>query len=277
MAGTGAAGKQAVGSVSEKREPETGRKRKRAALVLEKDYALRSGFAGNFGVGFKVGFIRRNVPLEGIGLDYQFQHPPYADVQQGLVELPFPDAPDELGHLRIQARLHKVVPGGNLCRSVAFSGPVGHHQPLEAPFVAQDFRQQTAVLLGMGAVQAVVRRHHGPGPGFLYDYLEIAQVQPAQGLLGHAGIVPEAVGLLVVGGKVLDGGSDSPGLHSVHVSSGNAPAQHRILGEILEVPAAQRVAVDVHAWSEHHVYAVIPGFLAYRSAHGPDHIGIPGA
>ena len=57
--------------------------------------------------------------------------------------------------------------------------PVGHHDTVEAPFVAQDAPQQFDVVGGVRAVDPVVRAHHRPDAGLLHGHLEREQVQLA--------------------------------------------------------------------------------------------------
>src|SRR5918998_920360 len=89
-------------------------------------------------------------------------------------------------------------------------------------------------------VHLVVGTHHCPRLAGLDHPLEGRQVDLPQGALVDLGVDPEPVGLLVVGGVVLHRGADTAGLDAVDDADGEFAGQVRILGEVLEVPSAQR-------------------------------------
>ena len=77
------------------------------------------------------------------------------------------------------ARHHQVVAGCNLLlggQLVALANPVGHHDTLVAPLVAQDGGQQVLVALGVDTVDDVIRRHEGPRLRLAHSRLEAFQV-----------------------------------------------------------------------------------------------------
>ena len=100
-------------------------------------------------------------------------------------------------------RHQQLVAGLHLRHGVPPAEPVGHHQPVEAPVVPQDAREQLGALRGVGAVQLVVGGHHRPRPGLADGDLEAAQVDLAQRPLGDLDVDGVAVPLVVVGGEVL--------------------------------------------------------------------------
>ena len=86
-----------------------------------------------------------------------------------------------------------------------------------------------------------------------------------------------AVGLLVVQREVLGRGGHAVALHAAHQRSGQVAGQQRILGVVLKVPAAQRVAVDVDGRGQPHADVVLLDLLAGGAAHGLGDLRVPGA
>lgn len=126
------------------------------------------------------------------------------------------------------------------------------------------------------AVDRVVGGHDAPGVGVLDDGLEGGQVQLAQGAFGDQVVDGEAVGLGVVGHEVLDGGADAAGLDAVHIAGSDPPGEIRVLAVRLEVPAAQRGAVQVDGGREEDVDALAAGLLGQQHACPAGQFGVPG-
>ena len=114
------------------------------------------------------------------------------------------------GHFQIRAGQHAL-------HGVVAGKPVGHHQAVKAPFIAQHLGHQAAVVGGKGAVDAVVGGHHGPHAGFLHGTLKGQQVQLAQRSLGDVRAHGHALVLALVAHKVLDGGGHAGALHAAHI------------------------------------------------------------
>lgn len=126
------------------------------------------------------------------------------------------------------------------------------------------------------AVDRVVGGHDAPGVGVLDDGLEGGQVELAQGAGGDLVVHGEAVGLGVVGDEVLDGGGDAAGLDAVHIAGADPPGEVRVLAVRLEVPAAERGAVQVDGGREEHVDALAAGLLGQQNACPVGEFGVPG-
>ena len=133
------------------------------------------------------------------------------------------------------------------------------------------------LLLGVLAVKFVIRGHDGPGSRFLDGDLEVLEVDLAEGTLADAGIVLVAVGLLVVDGVVLDGHAHVVALDTVDIGGSHLTREDRILGEILEVTAAERVAVDVHTRGKEDVHTILVDFFTHRLGYVRDEVDVPGA
>lgn len=204
------------------------------------------------------------------------------DVADGLVDgglghLPGTDGVGErgsvdgggAGHGHIEAA--EDVAGGG-----AGGHPVGDVVPVEAPLGAQDFVDEVGVLGHRDAVDLVVGRHDAPRVGVGDDGLEGRQVQLAQRARGDDAVDGEPLGLGVVADEVLDGGTDSAVLDSVDVAAAHRAGEVRVLGVALEVPAAERRAVQVHGGREEDVDALAAGFLREEAAGPPGERGVPG-
>ena len=159
--------------------------------------------------------------------------------------------PEVRRHLQIQ-------PGGQRGNPVGHRTPVGHHQPVETPLLAQHLGEQPPVLGGVRAVDLVVGAHDRPRPGGGDHVLERGQVDLAQRALVDLGVDAEPVGLLVVGGEVLDAGAHPLALQPLDEPGRDASGQVRVLGDVLEVAPAQRRTLDVDTGPEHDGDALRP-------------------
>ncbi len=175
----------------------------------------------------------------------------------------------------VAARLDHVVACGDLRRGVEASAPVGHDGAVVSPLVAQDIRQQLLVLGGVTSVDVVVRCHYGPRRRAADGIFEVAQIQLAQGALRDSCVVGQTVDLLIVDGEVLDRRSDAGALHPVDICGGRQTRQQRVLGVVLEVAAAERVALQIDARRKKHVDAVLAHLVAYGRTHAAHGIVVP--
>ena len=167
-------------------------------------------------------------------------------------------------------------PAATAATPVGDRAPVGHDQALVAPFVAQHLGEQPVVLARVHAVDLVVGAHHGPRPGLGDHPLEGAQVHLAQGALVDVGADPHPVGLLVVDREVLQRRADAAALQAAHPRGGQHAGQQRVLGEVLEVAAAERAALEVDARAEQHRDVHRAALVAEGLAHPPQQLRVPG-
>ena len=204
IAGAGSAGHEINGGYSEQSHFLRAFQREQAVLVLQQDHGLGRGRAGHLGMGLEVGGVAVLVALEMRSLHDVLQHPLHVPVEVGLGKFAALHCVDQPPDLGLVAGHHQVVAGGRGLHGALLAAPVGHHDTVEAPLVAQDPGQQVIALLGIFSVELVVRRHHRPGFGLLDCYFEALEVDLAQGAGVHAGVVLMTVGLLVVHCEVLD-------------------------------------------------------------------------
>ena len=230
------------------------RQRQQRAVVLEQHDAGRGGAAGEAVVGVEVGRVRRLRRARGRPLHEREQ---LADelVEPRLVEPAVAHGRDDgaggrrAGHLQVQA-------GRDRCDAVVDRQPVRHHDAAEAPLLHEDLAQQAPALDAVLAVEAVVGGHHAPRVGLLHRDLERAQVDLAQRALVDDRVGVHAAGLVLVGDEVLEAGADAASLRAAHEGGRHPPAQHRVLGEVLEVAPGERRALEVDPRAEQHADAL---------------------
>ena len=223
----------------------------------------------------QVGLVGVLVALESRAFLHEVECAAHAAVEVGLGKLATLHSGDDGVELLLLARLQHVVTCPHLCGTVLTAEPVGHDSTLVAPFIAQDGLHKVFALGSIGPVDVIVRGHHRPGLAFLNGNLKTLQVDFTQGTLGDVRIVVHAVGLLVIGGKVLDARAHAVTLNTFDVGGCSLTDYQRVLTVVLEIAAAQRVAHDVHGWSQQHVGTVLLYFVADGSAHLLNEVGIP--
>src|SRR5699024_2782635 len=136
--------------------------------------------------------------------------------------------------------------------------------------------QQPVVFAGRYSVDPVVGAHHHGGPGGTHHVLERSQVDFSQRTLVYFDGDAHPVGLLVVDREVFDTGSDTGRLHPFDHRGGDPGSEVRVLGEVLEVAAAQWRAFDVHSGPEQHVDSQCPCFAAHGATHATGEVHVPG-
>ena len=131
----------------------------------------------------QVRLIRIFVCTESRCLNQILQYALHADIQVGFCQNTTLHLLYDILDLRVGTRFHQVVTSLNLCCRIAQACPVGHHDAVKAPFIAQNGCKQFAILLCKRTVDAVVRRHHRPRGCFANGYLKPFQVDFAEGTL----------------------------------------------------------------------------------------------
>ena len=229
-------------------------------------------------MGLEVGLVGELIALEAWCLDDVLQHVAHVavyvlDVYPSLLHR----LHDVLGLCGI-ARHHQVVAGSHLLfgrQLGALAYPVGHHDTLVAPFVAQHGGQQVFVALGIDPVDEVVRRHQRPGLAAADSHLEALQVELAQGSLAQALVSPGARRLLRVDGKVLGRDAYALALYALDDRRAYQSRHDRVFRVVFEVASAERVAVQVHAWSQHDVDTIFQRLVADGLSHLFHQVGVP--
>ena len=125
------------------------------------------------------------------------------------------------------------------------------------------------------AREAVVGGHDRPDAGVDHR-LERREVHLAQRALVDAREVLGAVGLGLVADEVLDAGGDALLLDRVDEGDGEARGEERVLDEALEVPAADRAALQVDHRREDHVDGLASGLGGHQRAEARLQVDVPG-
>ena len=171
-----------------------------------------------------------------------------------------------LTHDFLLARHHQRRAGVEQVGSRPAHGPVGEHEAVKAPLVAQQSAHKVAVGLRELSRNFVVRPHHCPRTGVFHTHLESLEIYLPQSTSAHAGVVVFFSGLLVVGHEMFKARAYAFVLYAFDYFRREDTRQIRVLRIILEIAAAQRVAHYVDAGSKQHVHAIAARFLAHKLA-----------
>ena len=152
------------------------------------------------------------------------------------------------GHLQVH-------PGVDSRHPVVGGAPIAHDEAVEAPLVAQDRSEQAVMVGAERPVDRVVRRHDRPRSRLGDSVFESRQVQLAQGAFVHHGVDHQPMGFLVVDREVFQARSHALALDTLDHRGGQPACHQGVLGQVLEVPAAVGVALDVEPWAQHNRYA----------------------
>ena len=244
-------------------------------VILEEDHGLCRSGTGHLCMSLEVRLVGVLVAFEAGSSDNVLKHVTDIAVKVSLRDGTVLDTGYYPLDLSVRTRFHKVITGIHGRDCPGLGAPVSHHNSIETEVIPKDAGKQAVALLGEVAIDPVVGGHDGPGLSLAHCYLEILEVDLTKGAGGYAGIVLVAVGLLIVGCIVLYRHAYAIGLDTVHICRGDVPGKDRILGEVLEVTAAERVAMDVHSRSEKDVDPVLEDFIAHCGSHLPDKVHIP--
>ena len=250
--------------------------RQDSVFIFQQHHALRGDIC-------RLGMLRLLVPGR---LRFRFfqiagnniQDPLAGPVHQLLVQLSGFDRFNNLfvvhaagrRHLQVQSRRDAGHPVGH-------GAPVGHNISLKAPFLPEHVCQQPRVFRGVDAVDPIIGAHDRPGLCFLHRHFKSREIDlPDRPLIRVRGGAHPPV-FLAVEGEVLDARAHIPALDALNDGCGHPPRQIRIFGEILEVPAAQGAALDVHRRAQHHGQLLMLAAVADGFSHLPDHIRVKGS
>src|SRR5450759_67196 len=113
------------------------------------------------------------------------------------------------------------------------------------------------------------------GLGLANGPLERGHVQLAQRPLGHVYVEVLTIRLGVVANVVLRTTAHAPRLQAADVGTGDPSGQERVLRELLEVAPADRGALQVDRWAEHHVDALATRLAGKQLADLTDELLVP--
>ena len=154
--------------------------------------------------------------------------------------------------------------------------PVGDDETLEAPLVAQHLGEQPRVLRRVDAVDPVVRAHHRPR---LRVLRRRAGSRAGRSRAAGAGRRRSRTRMRsfswLLAAKCLSEAPTPVDCDAPHERGAEHAGDDRVLGEVLEVAAAQRRALDVDARAEQHGDVLDRGLDAERLADALGELGVP--
>ena len=170
---------------------------------------------------------------------------------------------DEVFTLAFLSRHQQVISGFHLPGGVLSAKPVGHHHPVEAPFVPQNIGQQVGTLRSIRTVDFIVRTHDGPRFRLLHRNFERLEIDFPEGTRRHHHIVAGPVRFLVVQGKMLQRSADPVRLDAFNHGRRHLACQQRVFGIIFKVSSVQRVPVDIGSRPQQHIHAIAFCFISH--------------
>ena len=171
--------------------------------------------------------------------------------------------------------LQHVVASPHLLGTVLTAKPVGHNGTLVAPLIAEDGGNKVFALRSVNTIDIVIRCHYSPRLTLLDGNLKALKINLAKSTLRDVSIVIHAVCLLVIGGKVLDAGTNVILLNTGDIGRSCLTSYNRILRVILEVTSAQRVTHNVEGRSQQHVGTILLHLLTNSLTYLLDELGVP--
>ena len=118
----------------------------------------------------------------------------------------------------------------------------------------------------MGAVELVVGGHHAQRLCLFDHRFKGGKIDLVQGALVHHAVADHPVGLLIVGGKMLDAAAHTIALDAVDQCRAHLTAEIGVFAEILKVASAQRAALDVQTGAKQQGQILGAALVAQRFA-----------
>ena len=243
--------------------------------ILHQHHTLSSRLARHLGMGLQVWLIRILITLIARCLLDELQDTAHVAVEVCLSEFTTLHASHDGVELSLLTWLQHIITCPHLHCTVLTSEPVGHHRALIAPLITENRLHEVLALRGIDTVDIVIRGHHRPRLTFLDSNLEALQVDLAEGALRHIGIVAHAIGLLIVGSKMFDTGTDIVLLNTLDIGSSRLTGHNGIFTIVFEVTAAQWITHDIEGWGQQHVSAILLHLLSHGDTHLFDQLGVP--
>ncbi len=247
--------------------------------VAQQDRARNGGSPGERPLGWIVDRLLRLVGRALVGLRAVGEDEEVADetVDLRLGDLAALDGRHELvavdthraRHLEVQPRVRRA-------RRVVDAVPVGHDEAVEAPLVAQDLRQQSAVVGTELAVEAVVGAHDPPRVAVLHGEFERAQIELAEGAFVDVDVDAHPLDLGVVRGEVLDRDGHVVRLHATDVGRSQRAGEFGVFAVALERATADGGPMQVDGGAQHDVRALAARLGADQRSDLTDEPRIPG-
>ena len=124
-------------------------------------------------------------------------------------------------------------------------------------------------------VYKVVGAHNGSGLPLPDGDFKGGKVKLPQGPLVQDAVGIEALVLLIVAGEVLQAGPHPVFLGGGNKGSGQLSGEEGVLAQVLEIPAAEGIALDINARAQHHADAEFLRFLRHGFPHPGRQLRVP--
>ena len=134
--------------------------------------------------------------------------------------------------------------------------PVGHGETCKAPLVAEYSGVQVDASRSPQVVDLAVGGHYGLCTALFDSYLKAPQVYLPQRPLADCRIKEMPVRFLIVAAEMLYRALNAYTVQTFQFCRRHLAREERVLREILEVPAVQRVTVYIHSGTQQAVYLV---------------------
>ena len=271
----GSANDDVMGAVAKEGQLLPGCKRQCVMLVLQQHHAFRGSMARDPCMGIQIGFVADRLMTECSGPHDQIEDAFDVSIQHLHINLALSGRVQQRLLLRLGAGHQQVVACLHLLHRIRPRKPVGHHDALEAPFIAQHVLQQPEAFRGVGSVDLVVGTHDRPRTAFLDGDLEALQVQLAQRTLADLHVDGVAVPFMVVGRVMLGRRAHILRLDSADHGGGHLAGNQRIFRVVLEVSASQRIAMQVQGRRQKDIDPIGRRFRSHGLAHTFDQCIVP--
>ena len=153
---------------------------------------------------------------------------------------------------------------------------VGHYRAAEAPFVPEHFGKQAVMSARPRRAYAVERTHDAARAALLDGILERRQIHFADRLLVYPDGYAVALGFEVVDGEMFDVRVQTLFLRASDFFGSHFARKEGVFGEVFEVTAGVRRAVNIERRSVPAGYPEHEAVLAHALAHFVHDIGVPG-
>ena len=172
------------------------------------------------------------------------------------------------GHFQIHA-------GTDTLHAVVGCSPVADDDTFEPPLITQDLGQKIVVVRGEHAVDTVVGTHNLRRLSFLDSIFKGRQIQFAEGTLVHHLADRHTQIFLAINGVVLEGSTDTFGLHTVDERCRQVACKVGILTIILKVATALGRTLDIGAGAKNRDDLLVASLVCHSSTHLVDQIRVP--
>ena len=192
---------------------------RKSGIILQEHHTLGRTLTGDSCMSLQVWLTTIFISLESRSLHDIFEHTANIAVHILDIQLAILYCINNILHLSWITRHHQVVASLNFLfqRKVGtLTNPVGLHDSLISPVVAENIGQESLVALGINTVNLIIGRHDSPRIALANHHLETLQIQLTESTLAQSLIHLGTVSFLRVHGKVLGTYTHALTLHTLY-------------------------------------------------------------